>query len=653
MALNTSVLTGGSNNHTTTSEEVNAWATDFVDEGIVSTIANTSGVAPATGGFAVNATGTPDTNVQISAGIAYVQGTPTSQTAQTFRVKNSATATLAISANASGSTKYDWIYIKLDATKLNAPDVAGDDAATLVASRSSSSTSDDGTPPTYGYPIAVVTVANGFSTITNGNIRDVRTQTTPAAPATASSSDSWASLGATPSSVVYDGNRTYTMTFTGNDLTDTVSAGMYLRGTRTVAAPTQCADLESGSSQYYSKSSPSGMTFTDDFTVGAWIKLESYGTTTIASRYNGTSGWNFYIDSSGRVNLSGNNANAANFSLVQSYQAIPLNKWVHVAAQLDMSAFTATSTTSYVMIGGQDVLAAVSRGGTNPTALVQAGNLEIGSTNGGGSLFDGKLAQVFVSSAKITQANVRTLSSQGITAALITTHSIISAYSFSNSIADLNTGNANDLTANGSALATSTDSPFGGQADGTISSTLDYGKILSAAFSSDTTLVVKATETNTFPASGGISAVSYSTQYCPYGLPNVTDVSLFSPVLMQASFNTASTTQAVLSGLTGTGYVPFGRRVRITATVPEFNANGANTLGFLGIWSGTVGSGRRLALSSIVVTNSGFGDEVTVVAYDMPLAGNNTYNVGINVNSNTAGVPATAIAPAILAVEYV
>jgi hypothetical protein len=113
MAITVDVLTGGSNNHQTTSEAANAIATDFIAEGIVSTISNTSGVAPATGGFAVNAQGTPDMTVAVSAGVAYVQGTPTSQNSQTFRVKNSASSNVTIAANASGSTKYDWVYTNL------------------------------------------------------------------------------------------------------------------------------------------------------------------------------------------------------------------------------------------------------------------------------------------------------------------------------------------------------------------------------------------------------------------------------------------------------------------------------------------------------------------------------------------------------------
>lgn len=226
MALLTSILTGGVNNHETTSEEVNAFYTDFLSEGVVGAIANTGGVAPATGGFAVNAQGTPAMFVDVSAGVAYVTGTPTSQNSQTFRVKNTATASVTISANSSGSTKYDWIYIKLDATNLNAPNTAGDNVATLVASRSSSSASDDGTPPTYGYPIAVVTVANGASSITNGNIQDIRSQTT--VDQGINTSDGWASAGET---WTYASATTFTVA--GTDVRNKYPIGTKIKLTQT------------------------------------------------------------------------------------------------------------------------------------------------------------------------------------------------------------------------------------------------------------------------------------------------------------------------------------------------------------------------------------------------------------------------------------
>lgn len=329
----------------------------------------------------------------------------------------------------------------------------------------------------------------------------------------------WTPVTQSVSSVTYNGNRSYSLTMSA-DVSATLSPGMRVRTTRTVSAPTQCTSLN-GSTQYFNRTSASvtGMTFTDDFVVSAWVKLTSYGSTgvTIASRFNGTSGWIFRVgvggSADGRVQLIGFNSGGANFSYVASYQSIPLNKWIHVAAQLDMSTFTATTTTSYIMIDGVDVPAQVTRGGTNPTALVQAGNLEIGSQNGGSQPFNGKIAQVAIFSAKVTQATIQGYISQGLAG---TETNLISAYSFNNSINDLNTTNANNLTAQGSAVATNADSPFGTNSFGTETGTTDYGIITNVA---TTTVVVQVPEGCTIPTSGGVSAMSYSTQKAPYGMP--------------------------------------------------------------------------------------------------------------------------------------
>jgi hypothetical protein len=333
----------------------------------------------------------------------------------------------------------------------------------------------------------------------------------------AASTNDWRTLIPAVSSVVYLGQRSYEITFVST-VAALLSPGMRLRTTRTVAAPTQCTDLESSSSQYWNKTTPAGMTWTDDFVTGAWIKLESYGALNqgVITRFNGTSGWELRIENNaGRVMLIGYNGGVGNFSLVQTQQSIPLGRWVHIAAQLDMSAFTATPTTSYIMLDGVDVPCTVARAGTNPTALLQAGNLEVGSTIGA-TYFDGKIAQAFVSSAKITQANVRTIISQGLTSALITTHSIASAYAFNGNGNDLNTTNANNLTAQNGATALSADSPFGVQADDSISSTLDH---LLVTRVNGAVVTVQAPEGSTVPTSGGVSAVSYSSADTPFGFP--------------------------------------------------------------------------------------------------------------------------------------
>lgn len=174
MALTVSVLTGGTNSFSTTSEMVNFPVTDFIYPGVVGVMTNTAGVAPATGGFAVNAQGTPDMTVAVSAGACYVTATPSAGNSQVLRVKNSASSNVTITANSTGGTRYDWIYVSISAANAANPDASASNVATLVSSRSTSNTTDNGTPPTYGTLIAIVTVANGASSITNGNIADAR-----------------------------------------------------------------------------------------------------------------------------------------------------------------------------------------------------------------------------------------------------------------------------------------------------------------------------------------------------------------------------------------------------------------------------------------------------------------------------------------------
>lgn len=319
-------------------------------------------------------------------------------------------------------------------------------------------------------------------------------------------------LSAAPDTVTALGNNSFQMVFNSVDYTSILSNGMRIRATRTAAAPNTAFSLD-GSNDYYVKTSPNKLTFTDDFVCSAWVYLTSYPAAgaTIVSRYNGTSGWSLYADSTGRIFLDGVNGGASNISRLISYQSIPLNRWVHVAAQLDMSAFTATTTTSYCMIDGVNVPVTVSRGGTNPTALIQAGNLEIGSTNGGTLPFPGYLDQVAVYSAKVTQATILASINRALTGSET---SLASAYS-NGSVNDLNTTTPNNLTATNGATTVAS-SPFGNRG---VSTTLEYGVVMANTFSTNTTVTVQVPEGCQLPTTGGISSVDYSTQNVPYGFP--------------------------------------------------------------------------------------------------------------------------------------
>jgi hypothetical protein len=223
MSIFTDILQAGTNSHGVTVDDFNAIATDFLSDGIVGAITNTAGVAPTTGGFACNAQAVPNMSVAVTLGKAYVTGTPTDGVSQRVRVNMDSAENVTISNNTTGGTRYDWVYLKLDPAKMKDPAVSANDVATLVTSRSTSASTDNGTPPTYGYLIAVVTVANGASSIANSTVSDKRGTcsfnagwpvgsiyigVTPTNPATLLGFGTWVAFGAGRTLVGIDATQT-------------------------------------------------------------------------------------------------------------------------------------------------------------------------------------------------------------------------------------------------------------------------------------------------------------------------------------------------------------------------------------------------------------------------------------------------------------
>ena len=356
----------------------------------------------------------------------------------------------------------------------------------------------DGTHATNSITTANITDSNVTTAkLANGAVTNAKLDSDLAA--------GWVGITGSISAVTYNGNRSYSLT-TSSDNSAVISPGMRLRTTRTVSAPTQCASLN-GTNNYFSKTSPAGMAQTDNITVMAWIKLTAYSASvqTIMSRANGTTdGWSFNIATTGQVILGGVRVTD---DYIQSYQSVPLNKWVHVAASI-----SSTGATGQVYFDGVAVPTSFANNANTAFAAPTA-DFRIGAGTGGTLLFGGKIAQPAVFSAVIAAATIRTYISQGLSGSET---SLISAYSFNNSITDLNTSNANNLTNNNSTSITNADSPFGGQADGTISATKDYAIVQTTSAS---TLVVQVPEGCTIPTNGGISACSYSSFKNPYGFP--------------------------------------------------------------------------------------------------------------------------------------
>lgn len=495
----------------------------------------------------------------------------------------------------------------------------------------------------YNTPInTIVAVING--NLDNSNISGlsgtkITGGTLPGTALDSTLSSGWLNLNNTPSSVTYSGNGSYSLVFNSVDLTSTLSTGMRLRTTRSVAAPTQCTSLN-GSTQYYSKSSPAGMTFTNNWTCMGWIKPTSYppSVSFIQSNYNGTQGWNFRFEATGQIAIQGQTASVN--ELATTYQSIPLNKWTHVAATMDMSGNVANFYINGILV--PSVYATPAAG----TSMLQGTSYQIGASNGSG-FFPGKIAQAAVFSSVLSQATIQSYVSQGLVG---TESTLVSAYSFNNSINDLN-ANANNLTANGSAVATNADSPFGTQASSLISSTLDYGEIRSVTFSTNTTINVYVSPGNTIPTSGGISAVHYSSQSNPYNFSGGTSILGSSEI--RSTFTSNSTSATQILGLSVPIYVPTGsREIEITLNARDvFRVGGSIT--DITIWTGAAAGTLTTQLAGGEPNvSSGNAAPLMIVWHGVLPSGLTYINAALaSVATANSSLEATAVAPAQLNVK--
>ena len=531
-----SVITGGSNSHQTVSEELNAYATDFVNTGVLGTITLGAGSTAGTGAFAPSQDASPDMGVSFASGVAYVPCTPSGQDAQVLRARMTSNYTsYSISANSSGSTKYDWIYLQASAANASTPDSAADNVINLYTSRSTSNSSDTGSPPTYGILLCVVTVANGASSITNSNISDRRTQASLSS-VNSGGNTGWTSLGYALSYSANNGNKEFVVT-TPNNLTGLLSPGMKLSIARSVTPPTQSMSFTSASSQYASNSSPSGITFTSAFTCEAWIYVLGYTgqSQTILSRYNNgtsTDGWNLQLDASGRVSsLYG--SGSGNYTQALSYQSVPLNQWVHVAA-----TNTTSSKTQNLYINGTPVPSSqpstTASANTQPAIGMAVGAHPVSPSN---SYFNGYISEARVWSVAQTQANIQANMAISISGSA----SNLVAYFQGNGSFNDGTSNGNNLTASGGAIATQASNPY---------NATEYAMVEAVSYSAPTTTINLNTGTSGTIPNQTLNSPYYSTSQEPYGFPknmiNRTDQT-YVPYKFSAYLSSAQNTSILIT----------------------------------------------------------------------------------------------------------
>lgn len=417
--------------------------------------------------------------------------------------------------------------------------------------------------------------------------------------------DGWLPLVTTLSTATgYNkGNKEFELDST-TDLTSLVSPGMRMKVTRGTTPPTQCLDLERASSQYATRASGSvtGITFTDDFTLEAWIKLESYNPSNeqvIVSRYNST-GWILRVGTAGEVILTAGNAGT---DTITSYQSVPLNRWVHLAANYNLSADTGA-----IYIDG--VLVPSFFDTHSLAAIVQAGDLMIGNRTSETEYFDGKIADVRIWSAVRTATEIRDNMNQQL---IGNEANLVAYYKLDGNLEDA-TANNNDLTGSGGAVATNADNPM---------KATEYGIVTKVTASKLT--VFTGTDHNI--PNMTLSAPHYSTQKSPFGFPTARNKWEI-VVPLAVNFNTAS--QSFVT-MTYTIFVPIGawylrsqiglqiahaaggtRRVYITLSSDAATETNKDTTALLGYALGT-----QLTQTESVVSTLGSVDQTADTTYTL------------------------------------
>ena len=114
----------------------------------------------------------------------------------------------------------------------------------------------------------------------------------------------WTSIVPAVSTVTHNGNRSYDVAF-ASTVASTLSPGMRLEFTKTVAGNGYMGGLMNGSSHYFTKATPSGTlgTVTNNFTIEAVVQPTSYASGMFAARADATAANGLFVYMSASVLL--------------------------------------------------------------------------------------------------------------------------------------------------------------------------------------------------------------------------------------------------------------------------------------------------------------------------------------------------------------
>ena len=383
----------------------------------------------------------------------------------------------------------------------------------------------------------------------------------------------WEPLGYTPATITYNGNNSYTLVYTGVNLTTSISPAMKLRINKTVAGNGYMGGAFNGSSHYFTKASPSGTlgTVTNNFTIEAVVQPTSYANGGIAGRAESTlnNGFFYQMLSTGQIEVSIYSGGSANYRRATTYQSVPLNKKTQVTL-----TYTSTATTFVIYFDDVSVPFAVTTGGTAPTTAGTGGDFSIGRPGAyAGNYFTGYISNVAVFDAVLSAATIKDHSTRKLTGSET---NCIGAWSLDNTAVNQKSPGTNDLTATGGVGYTAT-SPHGQLGNG-VEINKAVALVMSCTYSTDTTMVVQCPEGVTIPTTGGISSVEFSTQANPFGWVSVPKT-LGSVLWCSNQTNTATASGTYINGGTITAYVPaYAQSIKVKALSAAVTHSAGGTL---------------------------------------------------------------------------
>jgi len=384
----------------------------------------------------------------------------------------------------------------------------------------------------------------------------------------------WNPIGYTASFVQNNGNKETVVNYAG-DVTQTLSPGMKVAYTRSVAPPTQCMSFTASSSQYATKASPTGMTgITNTITYERKVYLNSYPTTSgaIANCEDGVNnGWGFEINSVGQLVFFYRNTGN---TIANTHITLPLKRWVHVA----VSATAATKTINFYIQG--QLVASTQTSSAASAIGVPAAAFNIG-TRGGANYYDGYGSEDRLWSTARTQAEILANMNNNLTGS---ESGLVGLWRGAGNFNDL-TANANHLTATNGAIATQAANPF---------NLIEYGKITKVgAFSGGVTPVTVFTGTDCNIPNMALTSPLYSTQAAWYGFPAARSKWQLTSIYMIDA--------TVSSPVAGTWYNLGG--IQISLGAGQWELSGKSTSGGYRTTSGGVETVTTLSTSPTTATN--------------------------------------------------